>query len=58
MFSNAVDNVYLSGADGELGVLQMHAGLVTAHKPGVLHSLRRHFQQGGGGAARVGALLE
>ncbi len=36
IFSDLVDNVYLPGADGELGVLPMHAGLVTALKPGEL----------------------
>ena len=39
VFSDAVDNVYLPGADGELGVLPMHAGLVTALKPGELRYL-------------------
>jgi F-type H+-transporting ATPase subunit epsilon len=36
VFSDAVDYVYLPGADGEIGVLPMHAGLVTALKPGEL----------------------
>jgi F-type H+-transporting ATPase subunit epsilon len=40
VFSDAVDNVYLPGADGEIGVLPMHAGLVTALKPGELRYLR------------------
>ncbi len=35
-FSAPVESVYLPGADGEMGVLPMHAGLVTALKPGVL----------------------
>lgn len=39
VFSGDVDNVYLPGADGELGVLPMHAGLVTALKPGELRYL-------------------
>ena len=39
VFSDTVDNVYLPGADGELGVLPMHAGLVTALKPGELRYL-------------------
>ena len=39
VFSEPVDNVYLPGADGELGVLPMHAGLVTALKPGELRYL-------------------
>jgi F-type H+-transporting ATPase subunit epsilon len=34
-----VDNVYLPGADGELGVLPQHAGLVTALQPGELRYL-------------------
>ncbi len=39
VFSDSVDNVYLPGEDGELGVLPMHAGLVTALKPGELRYL-------------------
>jgi F-type H+-transporting ATPase subunit epsilon len=39
VFSDAVDNVYLPGADGELGVLPQHAGLVTALQPGELRYL-------------------
>ena len=39
VFSGTVDNVYLPGEDGELGVLTMHAGLVTALKPGELRYL-------------------
>jgi F-type H+-transporting ATPase subunit epsilon len=36
IFSDLVDNVYLPGADGELGILPQHVGLVTALKPGEL----------------------
>ena len=39
VFSDAVENVYLPGEDGEIGVLPMHAGLVTALKPGELRYL-------------------
>ncbi len=39
VFSDAVENVYLPGVDGEIGVLPMHAGLVTALKPGELRYL-------------------
>lgn len=39
VFSAPVDNVYLPGADGEIGVLPAHAGLVTALKPGELRYL-------------------
>jgi len=39
VFSDTVDNVYLPGADGEIGVLPMHAGLVTALQPGELRYL-------------------
>lgn len=39
VFSDSVDNVYLPGADGELGVLPMHAGLVTALRAGELRYL-------------------
>jgi F-type H+-transporting ATPase subunit epsilon len=41
VFSDTVDNVYLPGADGEIGVLPMHAGLVTALKPGELRYLHK-----------------
>jgi len=40
VFSDSVDNVYLPGADGELGVLPQHAGLVTALQPGELRYLQ------------------
>ena len=40
IFSDMVDNVYLPGADGEMGILPSHAGLVTALKPGELRYLR------------------
>ncbi len=36
IFSDTVDNVYLPGADGEMGILPQHAGLVTALRPGEL----------------------
>ncbi len=36
VFSREVENVYLPGADGELGVLPMHSKLVTALQPGNL----------------------
>lgn len=39
VFSDTVDNVYLPGADGEMGVLPMHSGLVTALQPGELRYL-------------------
>lgn len=39
IFSDTVDNVYLPGADGEMGILPHHAGLVTALKPGELRYL-------------------
>ena len=39
IFSGSVDNVYLPGADGEMGILPQHAGLVTALKPGELRYL-------------------
>ena len=40
IFSDTVDNVYLPGAEGEMGILPAHAGLVTALQPGVLRYLR------------------
>lgn len=36
IFSDTVGNVYLPGSDGEMGVLQGHAALVTAVEPGEL----------------------
>jgi F-type H+-transporting ATPase subunit epsilon len=39
IFSDIVENVYLPGADGEMGILPMHAGLVTALQPGELRYL-------------------
>lgn len=39
VFSDAVENVYLPGEDGEIGILPMHSGLVTALKPGELRYL-------------------
>lgn len=36
IFSDTVDFVYLPGADGEIGILSSHAGLVTALEPGEL----------------------
>ena len=41
VFSGAVDNVYLPGADGEMGILPQHAGLVTALQPGELRYLHQ-----------------
>ena len=39
IFSDSVENVYLPGADGEMGILPQHAGLVTALKAGELRYL-------------------
>ncbi|MEP4077735.1 ATP synthase F1 subunit epsilon [Haloferula sp.] len=36
IFSDTVGNVYLPGADGEMGVLDGHAALVTSLAPGEL----------------------
>lgn len=40
IFSDTVENVYLPGADGEMGILPSHAGLVTALQAGELRYLR------------------
>lgn len=40
IFSDTVENVYLPGADGEMGILPSHAGLVTALQPGELRYQR------------------
>lgn len=39
IFSDTVENVYLPGADGEVGILPSHAGLVTALQAGELRYL-------------------
>ncbi|MGB0775005.1 MAG: ATP synthase F1 subunit epsilon [Akkermansiaceae bacterium] len=36
IFSDTVEDVYLPGEDGEMGVLELHAALVSALKPGEL----------------------
>lgn len=36
IFSDTVADVYLPGADGEMGVLELHAALVTSLAPGEL----------------------
>jgi F-type H+-transporting ATPase subunit epsilon len=36
VFSDTVDNVYLPGAEGEIGILDGHAALVTSLAPGEL----------------------
>lgn len=41
VFSDEVENVYLPGEGGEIGVLPLHAGLVTALKPGELRYLHQ-----------------
>jgi F-type H+-transporting ATPase subunit epsilon len=41
IFSDTVDNVYLPGADGEMGILPLHSGLVTALQPGELRYLHQ-----------------
>ncbi len=45
IFSDTVNNVYLPGADGEMGILPQHAGLVTALQPGELRYLHRGVVQ-------------
>lgn len=40
VFSDQVENVYLPGADGEMGVLEMHAALVSAVSAGELRYLK------------------
>jgi len=37
VFSGLVDRFWLSGVDGDLGVLPGHAPLLTSLKPGLLH---------------------
>ena len=40
VFSDQVENVYLPGADGEMGGLEMHAALVSAVSAGELRYLK------------------
>ena len=40
VFSDTVENVYVPGADGEMGILQMHAALVTVLQAGELRYLK------------------
>lgn len=40
IFSDTVGNVYLPGSDGEMGVLEGHAALVSALEPGELSYLK------------------
>lgn len=40
IFSDTVENVYLPGENGEMGILPNHAALVAALQPGELHYLR------------------
>ena len=51
IFSDVVENVYLPGADGEMGVLPQHAGLVTALQAGEL----RYLHKGEVGMLAVGS---
>ena len=39
-FSGEVENVYLPGSEGEMGVLENHVALITALAPGELRYLR------------------
>jgi len=42
IFSDTVENVYLPGADGEMGILPNHAALVTALQAGELRYLHNN----------------
>jgi len=42
IFSDTVDDVYLPGTEGEMGILELHAALVTSLAPGEL----RYSQKG------------
>lgn len=57
IFSDSVENVYLPGADGELGVLPQHAHLVTGLQAGELRYLHQGQEKTmavGSGFAQVG----
>ena len=40
IFSDQVDDVYLPGSEGEMGILSMHAAMVTPLQPGELRYLK------------------
>jgi len=40
IFSDSVDDVYLPGSEGEMGILEMHAALVAPLQPGELRYLK------------------
>lgn len=40
IFSDEVENVYLPGSEGEMGILAMHAAMVTPIAPGELRYLK------------------
>lgn len=40
IFSDQVDDVYLPGSEGEMGILEMHAALVAPLQPGELRYLK------------------
>ena len=40
IFSDTVDDVYLPGSEGEMGILTMHSALVAPLQPGELHYLK------------------
>ncbi|MGC6466990.1 MAG: ATP synthase F1 subunit epsilon [Akkermansiaceae bacterium] len=40
IFSDTVDDVYLPGSEGEMGILAMHAALVAPLQPGSLRYLK------------------
>jgi len=40
IFSDTVDDVYLPGSEGEMGILAMHAALVAPLQPGELRYLK------------------
>ncbi len=58
IFSDTVDDVYLPGAEGEMGVLNLHAALITSLQPGELRYRKGgqvHELAIGAGFAEVGS---
>ena len=56
VFSDTVKDVYLPGADGEIGILDLHEALVTALAPGELRYLKdgeEHDMAIGSGFAEI-----
>ncbi|RAP72035.1 ATP synthase F1, epsilon subunit [Candidatus Erwinia dacicola] len=45
MFSGTVQSIQVSGSEGELGIRQNHAPLLTAIKPGMVRIVKQHGEE-------------